>query len=103
MIDQGTILDSVEYNVELAAVNVEEAVGELQVATRCGDGRGCCLLSILGFRTNRYQKNTSRRQCMILLALLILGLVLVLIFKPRRHSSATEPAGEVASPGATGC
>ena len=34
MIDQGTILDSVEYNVEMAAVNVGEAVRELGEATR---------------------------------------------------------------------
>ncbi|KAF8503069.1 t-SNARE [Gautieria morchelliformis] len=68
VIDQGTILDSVEYNVEMTAVNVQEAVEELTVATR-------------------YQKNTGRRQCMFLLVLIILGLVLVLIFKPRRQGS----------------
>lgn len=34
VIDQGTILDSVEYNVEMAAVNVGEAVRELGEATR---------------------------------------------------------------------
>lgn len=34
---------------------------------------------------NRYQKNTGKRKCIFLLALAIFGLVLVLIFKPRRH------------------
>lgn len=35
--------------------------------------------------TSRYQKNTGRRACIFLLLLIIFGLVLVLIFKPRRH------------------
>ncbi|TFY52361.1 hypothetical protein EVG20_g10583 [Dentipellis fragilis] len=43
VIDQGTLLDSVEYNIEQTAVQVGEAVRELDVATR-------------------YQKNTGRRK-----------------------------------------
>ncbi|EJU04277.1 t-SNARE [Dacryopinax primogenitus] len=35
VIDQGTILDSVEYNIEQTATHVEEAVKELKVATQC--------------------------------------------------------------------
>jgi syntaxin 16 len=34
VIDQGTLLDSVEYNIEQTAVQVQEAVTELKVATR---------------------------------------------------------------------
>jgi syntaxin 16 len=34
VIDQGTLLDSVEYNIEQTAVQVSEAVKELNVATR---------------------------------------------------------------------
>jgi syntaxin 16 len=34
VIDQGTLLDSVEYNIEQTAVQVQEAVQELNVATR---------------------------------------------------------------------
>ena len=83
VIDQGTILDSVEYNVEQSAINMEEAVKELNIATRCCPSR-------LSNRTadsqmSRYQKNTGRRKCIFLLMLIILGLILVLIFKPRRH------------------
>ncbi|KII92868.1 hypothetical protein PLICRDRAFT_37664 [Plicaturopsis crispa FD-325 SS-3] len=66
VIDQGTLLDSVEWNVERAAVEVGEAVGELEGA-------------------GRYQKNTGRRSCIFLLVLIIVGLILVLVFKPRRH------------------
>ncbi|KZT08299.1 t-SNARE, partial [Laetiporus sulphureus 93-53] len=34
VIDQGTLLDSIEYNIEQTAVQMEEAVKELNVATR---------------------------------------------------------------------
>jgi hypothetical protein len=34
VIDQGTLLDSVEYNIEQTAVHMNEAVKELQIATR---------------------------------------------------------------------
>jgi syntaxin 16 len=34
VIDQGTLLDSVEYNVEQTAVHLEGAVEELKVATK---------------------------------------------------------------------
>jgi syntaxin 16 len=72
VIDQGTLLDSVEYNIEQTSVQVAEAVKELDMATR-------------------YQKNTGRRKCIFLLLLIIFGLIVVLIFKPRRHSAAPPP------------
>lgn len=34
VIDQGTLLDSVEYNIEQTAVQVSQAVKELDVATK---------------------------------------------------------------------
>lgn len=34
VIDQGTLLDSVEYNVEQTSVHIAEAVKELDIATR---------------------------------------------------------------------
>ncbi|KAF7288660.1 t-SNARE coiled-coil-like proteiny domain-containing protein [Mycena chlorophos] len=67
VIDQGTLLDSVEYNIEQTAFHVEDAVKELKVATG-------------------YQKNTGRRQLIFLLLLIIFGLIVVLIFKPKRKS-----------------
>jgi len=73
VIDQGTLLDSVEYNIEQTSVQIAEAVKELDVATR-------------------YQKNTGRRKCIFLLLLIIFGLIVVLIFKPRRHPSAPPAA-----------
>ena len=38
VIDQGTLLDSVEYNIEQTAVQMSEAVRELDVATRSVSG-----------------------------------------------------------------
>lgn len=35
VIDQGTLLDSVEYNIEQTAVQVQDAVKELDMATQC--------------------------------------------------------------------
>ncbi|KZT71032.1 t-SNARE, partial [Daedalea quercina L-15889] len=76
VIDQGTLLDSIEYNIEQTAVQMEDAVKELDTATR-------------------YQKNTGRRACIFLLLLIIFGLIIVLIFKPRRHASSapSPPSG----------
>ena len=34
VIDQGTLLDSIEYNIEQTAVHIQEATKELDVATR---------------------------------------------------------------------
>jgi syntaxin 16 len=34
VIDQGTLLDSVEYNIEQTSVQMEDAVKELTVATK---------------------------------------------------------------------
>ncbi|KAF8629671.1 hypothetical protein AX17_005610 [Amanita inopinata Kibby_2008] len=73
VIDQGTLLDSVEYNIEQTAVHMQEAVKELDVATQ-------------------YQKNTGRRKCIFLLLLIIFGLIIVLIFKPRRPHSSPPPS-----------
>lgn len=73
VIDQGTLLDSVEYNIEQTSVEMAEAVKELNVATR-------------------YQKNTGRRKIIFLLLLIIFGLIMILIFKPRRSSTSGSPS-----------
>ncbi|TFK54221.1 t-SNARE [Heliocybe sulcata] len=79
VIDQGTLLDSVEYNIELVATRVEDGARELQVATK-------------------YQKNTGRRKCIFLLLLVIMLLIVVLIVKPKgRRSSPPLPATPSAS------
>ncbi|KAK0226094.1 t-SNARE [Armillaria fumosa] len=72
VIDQGTILDSVEYNIEQTDAHVSEAVQELNTATR-------------------YQKSTGRRKCIFLLLLIIFGLIIVIIFKPKRSHLSSPP------------
>ena len=98
VIDQGTLLDSVEYNIEQTAVQVSQAVKELNVATKCVFSDVIFTSSFPDHETYvallslfRYQKNTGRRSYIFLLLLIIFGLIIVLIFKPRRHSSPTQP------------
>ena len=35
VIDQGTLLDSIEYNIEQTDVHMSEAVTELKIASQC--------------------------------------------------------------------
>ena len=66
VIDQGTMLDRIDYNVERMAVDVKKADQELVVA-------------------GGYQKKTTRRKIIFLLLLIIVGLIVVLAVKPRKN------------------
>ena len=84
VVEQGTVLDSVEYNVSTTARELEGAVEELKVAQKW-------VLLLRGmWLTGRYQSNAGRRKCILFLILLIVGLVIVLVYKPR-SSSVTTP------------
>ncbi|KAG0261885.1 hypothetical protein BG011_000582 [Mortierella polycephala] len=67
VIDQGTLLDRIDYNVEQTAVHLQDAVYELDEG-------------------EKYQKKTRNRKIILLLILIIVGLFIVLIFKPRNRS-----------------
>ncbi|GHJ89268.1 hypothetical protein NliqN6_5670 [Naganishia liquefaciens] len=69
VVEQGTVLDSVEYNVEMTSRELEGAVEELKVA-------------------QTYQRRTGKRKCILLLILIIIGLIIVLIYKPRSLSTS---------------
>jgi hypothetical protein len=73
IIDQGTLLDSIEYNIEQTAVDVEEASVQLKVA-------------------EGYQKRTGRRYCILLLVLLIILATTVLVIKIQRSGRAKQMA-----------
>ena len=73
VIDQGTLLDRIDYNVERMAVDVKGAEKELVVATS-------------------YQKKTTKRKVLLLLLLLVVGMFIILLVKPRRHSPARPSA-----------
>lgn len=65
IIDQGTLLDSVEYNIEQTAVHVGEAVVVLEEA-------------------KGYQGRTGRRRCILLLVLLVFLAATALVIKIQR-------------------
>jgi syntaxin 16 len=90
VIDQGTLLDSVEYNIEQTAVHMQDSIKELEMATRFVF---LCLfyLALLKTAPSSYQKNAGRRKCIFLLLLIIFGLIIVLIFKPKRHALPPPP------------
>lgn len=82
VIDQGTLLDRIDYNVETMANEMESAVKELNTATK-------------------YQRRSGKRQIICLLVLLIIGAVIILVYKPRRHrepSLMLPPTGEAPIP-----
>ncbi|RYP27960.1 hypothetical protein DL767_007425 [Monosporascus sp. MG133] len=66
VIDQGTMLDRIDYNVERMAVDVKAADRELVVAAG-------------------YQRRTTKRRLILLLLLLIAGAIILLVLKPKRN------------------
>ncbi|KAH9909831.1 t-snare, syntaxin [Xylariomycetidae sp. FL2044] len=65
VIDQGTMLDRIDYNVERMAVDVKAADRELNVA-------------------EGYQRKTTKRKLILLLLLLIAGAIILLVVKPKK-------------------
>jgi len=64
VIDQGTMLDRIDYNIERMNTDVKAADKELKTATN-------------------YQRKSTKRKIMLLLILLIIGLFILLLIKPR--------------------
>ncbi|OAF99398.1 t-SNARE [Paraphaeosphaeria sporulosa] len=74
VIDQGSMLDRIDYNVERMTVDVKEADKELKVASG-------------------YQKKSIKRKIMLLLAILIAGVFILLSLKlSRKGNSDPAPA-----------
>ncbi|KAI0433378.1 t-snare, syntaxin [Xylaria sp. FL1042] len=74
VIDQGTMLDRIDYNVERMATDVKAAEKELVVASG-------------------YQKRTTKRKLILLLILLIAGAIILLALKPKFHSGGGGGGG----------
>ena len=66
VIDQGTILDRIDYNIENAKTNIQESNKQLNKASN-------------------YQKRTQKCKIILLLSLLVLGLLIVVVTKPHKH------------------
>ncbi|KAL8793732.1 MAG: hypothetical protein Q9195_003673 [Heterodermia aff. obscurata] len=71
VIDQGTMLDRIDYNVERMAVDVKGAEKELVV---------CAPKQATG-----YQKKYTKRKIIFLLLLIVVGMIILLVVKPKRH------------------
>lgn len=65
VIDQGTMLDRIEYNIERTRVEVKAADKELKIATG-------------------YQRKSIKRKIMLLLVLLVVGMFILVLIKPRK-------------------
>ena len=90
VIDQGTMLDRIDYNVERMGTEVKSADKELKVV--CKSQIPSLDTGVVEIITNRtqatnYQRRTTKRKAMLLLGLLVLGLIIVLVVKPKRSSS----------------
>lgn len=72
VIDQGTVLDRIDYNVERTAEHVKEAHKELKVATG-------------------YQKRGVKRKAILLLILVIVGMFILLLVKPKGRGAPAVP------------
>lgn len=72
IIDQGTMLDRIDYNVERMAVDVKAADKELKVASG-------------------YQRKGTKRRIIFLLILLVVGMFILLLVKPKRSRQPEEP------------
>lgn len=83
VIDQGTMLDRIDYNVENMAVDVKAADKELNVASG-------------------YQKRTTKRKIILLLVLIIVGVIILLAIKPKRSSSGGSGGGGGGGGGGSG-
>lgn len=62
IVEQGTVLDRIDYNIEHASHDVEEALVEIKKA-------------------NDYQKNTKKKYCMMVLCCLILAVLVGIVIK----------------------
>ncbi|KAK4162710.1 t-SNARE [Cladorrhinum sp. PSN259] len=73
VIDQGTMLDRIDYNVESMATDVKAAQKELATA-------------------EGYQKKTTKRKIIFLLLLIIAAMIILLIIKPKKNRGSGEEA-----------
>ena len=87
VIDQGTVLDRIDYNIETTTVHVQEAHAQLKKVCFI---RGFYVMwgiiesNIIYNQAEHYQDKTKGKLCIILLCLVICVMILILIAKLRR-------------------
>lgn len=80
VIDQGSLVDRIDYNIDTTLHHVQNADKQL-------------------VQGERYQKRTQKCYVILLLVLIVIGLVLVLIFKPHHHTTVVyEPVPQPQPP-----
>lgn len=108
IIDQGTMLDRIDYNVERMGTEVKAAEKELKVVSSfsfipsiTSSSTDLYLVNVnekctnIALQATNYQRRTTKRKVMLLLALVVIGLIIVLVVKPKKHSSPSpEPEEE---------
>lgn len=77
VIDQGTMLDRIDYNVERMATDVQGAEKELKIASG-------------------YQKRTTKRKIIFLLFLIVVGMFILVLIKPKHHGGGGSGGGSPA-------
>ena len=73
IIDQGTLLDRIDYNIERTATDVRAAEKDIVVA-------------------ERYQKKSTKRKIIFLLILIIFGVIVLLVIRPERKPAVKDDA-----------
>lgn len=64
VIDQGTVLDRIDYNIEMTVTHMKSATVELEKGTE-------------------YQKKAGKKLVILLLLVIVFAMIIAVIFKPR--------------------
>lgn len=79
VIDQGSLLDRIDYNVERTSEHMQAAEKELSVATG-------------------YQKKSTKRKIILLLILIVVGMFILLMLKPRSKGNGGSGSAPINPP-----
>lgn len=91
VIDQGTMLDRIDYNIEKMSVHVKAADKELNVVCLLSNRSAWAAMMLIAIQATGYQRKYTKRKILLLLLLLVIGMFILLLVKPKR-SRASEPS-----------
>jgi len=82
VVDQGTVLDRIDYNIEMTVQNVEKGVKNLESA-------------------EKYQKSATKKRLILLLVVICVGIFFAIIFKSKvvdEHTTTGAPSAPTPPP-----